>query len=254
MPSGTTAKRPTTVSAGYIRFNTDTNSLEIFDGTNWDAGSSALTSQILNGDGSSNTFILSSNVNLATDLIVSINGTVQQPTAAYSVNGTTITFTEIPISTDVIEVRHIATGISSVSSLSLGSSNISIPVANGVINFNTNGTLALQLGTTGAIIGTYPNTVIASSGVATNVDIFSTSVYRTAKYIFQANTSSTYESSEVLVTHDGSTAYRTVYAVISSGASLGNVSTTVSSGNVLVQYTAANNNTNVRTLKEYIVI
>ena len=254
LPSGTTAKRPTTVSAGYIRFNTDTNSLEIFDGTNWDAGSSALTSQILNGDGSSNTFILSSNVNLATDLIVSINGTVQQPTAAYSVNGTTITFTEIPISTDVIEVRHIATGISSVSSLSLGSSNISIPVANGVINFNTNGTLALQLGTTGAIIGTYPNTVIASSGVATNVDIFSTSVYRTAKYIFQANTSSTYESSEVLVTHDGSTAYRTVYAVISSGASLGNVSTTVSSGNVLVQYTAANNNTNVRTLKEYIVI
>ena len=254
IPSGTTAQRPTTVAAGYIRFNTDTNSLEIFDGSNWDAGSAALTSQILNGDGSSNTFTLSSNVNSATDLIVSINGTVQQPTTAYSVNGTNITFTETPIVSDIIEVRHIASGISSIGSLALGSSNIAIPVANGAIDFTTNGTLVLQLGTTGAIISTYPNTVITSSGVATNVDVFSTSVYRTAKYIFQANTSSTYESSEVLVTHDGSTAYRTVYAVIGSGASLGNVSTTVSSGNVLVQYTAANNNTNVRTLKQYIVI
>ena len=54
--------------------------------------------------------------------------------------------------------------------------------------------------------------------------------------------------------HDDATAYRTVYAVISSGASLGNVTATINGTNVLVQYTAANNNTNVRTLKQYIVI
>jgi hypothetical protein len=254
LPSGTTAQRPTTVSAGYIRFNTDTDVLEVYDGTNWDSTTATITSQVLNGNGIANTFTLSSTVGSAADIIVSVNGTLQQPTTAYDVNGTLIIFTETPVAGDVIEVRRIAGGAVSIDSLALGSSNITIPSAGGAINITTNGNQALQIGTTGAIISTYPNTVIASSGVATNVDVFSSSVYRTAKYIFQANTSSTYESSEVLVTHDGSTAYRTVYAVISTGASLGNVLATINGTNVLVQYTAANNNTNIRTLKYYVVI
>jgi len=254
IPSGTTAERPSNATVGYIRYNTDTGSLETFDGITWEAGTAALTSQVLNGDGINNQFSLSSNVSQATDLIVSINGTLQQPTTAYTVSGTTITFIETPVAGDVIEVRHIATGISSIASLALGTSNIAIPNTNGAININTNGNLALQIGTTGAVIGTYPSTVISSSGVATNVDVFSTSIYRTAKYIFQANTSSAYESSEVLVTHDGTTAYRTVYAVVSTGASLGNVTATINGTNVLVRYTADNNNTNIRILKQYLII
>lgn len=254
IPVGTTAERPTNVTAGYIRFNTDISMLETYDGTTWEENSAQMTSQVLNGNGVANTFTLGSNVNSATDLIVSINGTLQQPTTAYNVSGTDIIFVESPALGDVIEVRHIAMGISSVGSLSLGHSNVTIPVANGPINFAVNGNYALQLGVTGALIGTYPATVIASSGVATNVDVFSTSIYRTAKYIFQANTGSAYESSEVLVMHNGSTAYRTVYASISSGASLGNISATINGTNVLVQYTATNNNTNVRILKNYLII
>jgi hypothetical protein len=254
LPSGNTAQRPTTAAAGYLRFNIDTASIEIYDGSAWDNTTATITSQVLNGNGIANTFTLSSTVGSAADIIVSVNGTLQQPTTAYSVNGTLITFSETPVNGDIIEVRHIAGGAVSIDSLALGTSNITIPAPNGAINIGTNGNLALQIGTTGAIIGTYPNTIITSSGVGTNVDVFSTSIYRTAKYIFQANTSSAYESSEVLVTHDGSTAYRTVYAVISSSGSLGNVTATINGTNVLVQYTAANNNTNVRTLKHYIVI
>lgn len=254
LPSGTTAQRPTIVSAGYIRFNTDTSSLEIYDGSNWDNTTATITSQTLNGNGLANTFTLSSTVASVNDVIVSVNGTLQQPTTAYTVNGTLITFTETPVSGDVIEVRHISSGLVSIDSLALGSSNITIPSAGGAINVSTNGNPVLQIGTTGAIISTYPNTVIASSGVATNVDVFSTSIYRTAKYIFQANTSSAYESSEVLVTHDGTTAYRTVYAVINTAGGLGNVTATINGTNVLVQYTADNNNTNVRTLKQYLII
>jgi len=254
IPSGTTAQRPTTVSAGYIRFNTDIGGLEVYDGTSWDNTTATITSQILNGNGIANTFTLSSTVASENDLIVSINGTLQQPVVAYAVSGTSITFTEIPVSGDIIEVRHISKGAVSIDSLALGSSNIKIPSAGGAINISTNGNYALQIGTTGAIIGTYPNVVIASSGVATNVDVFSTSVYRTAKYIFQANTSSAYESSEVLVTHDGTTAYRTVYAVVSTGSSLGNITATINGTNVLVRYTADNNNTNIRVLKQYLII
>jgi len=254
LPAGNTLQRPSNSFAGYIRFNTETGGLEVYDGSTWEAGTAALTSQVLNGDGVSNTFVLSSTVTSVTDLIVSINGTLQQPTTAYTVSGTNIIFTEIPVAGDTIEVRHIATGITSVAALALGTSNISIPSASGAINFYTNANLSLQIGTTGAIIGTYPNISIASSGVATNVDVFSTAVYRTAKYILQANTSSAYESSEVLVTHNGSTAYRTVSAVINTAGSLGNVSVTINGTNVLVQYTADNNNTNVRTLKQYLII
>ena len=35
IPTGTTAQRPGTASAGYIRFNTTTTKLEAYDGTSW---------------------------------------------------------------------------------------------------------------------------------------------------------------------------------------------------------------------------
>ena len=254
LPSGNTAQRPTTAAAGYLRFNIDTSSIEIYDGSAWDNTTATITSQVLNGNGIANTFTLSSTVGSVADLIVSVNGTLQQPTTAYSVNGTLITFAETPVAGDVIEVRHIAGGAVSVDSLALGTSNVTIPLPNNAINVSTNGNLVLQIGTTGAIVGTYPNTAIASSGVATTIDSFSTSIYRTAKYVLQASTSTEYESSEILVNHNGTTAFRTIYAVLNTGNTLGTVSATVSGGSVLVQYTADNNNTNIRVLKQYLIV
>ena len=35
IPTGTTAQRPGTASAGYIRFNTTTTKLEAYDGASW---------------------------------------------------------------------------------------------------------------------------------------------------------------------------------------------------------------------------
>jgi len=35
LPTGTTAQRPTPANAGYTRFNTDTNVVEVYDGTSW---------------------------------------------------------------------------------------------------------------------------------------------------------------------------------------------------------------------------
>lgn len=254
LPSGNTAQRPTTAAAGYLRFNIDTSSIEIYDGSAWDNTTATITSQVLNGNGIANTFTLSSTVGSVADLIVSVNGTLQQPTTAYSVNGTLITFAETPVAGDVIEVRHIAGGAVSVDSLALGTSNVTIPLPNNAINVSTNGNLVLQIGTTGAIVGTYPNTAIASSGVVTTIDSFSTSIYRTAKYVLQASTSTEYESSEILVNHNGTTAFRTIYAVLNTGNTLGNVGVTISGGSVLVQYTADNNNTNIRVLKQYLIV
>ena len=241
IPSGTTAQRPVAPVAGYMRFNTSTGQFEVYDGAEWDAPSATITSQAITPDGSANAFTLSSSTTTIST-IVSINGTVQQPTTAYSVSGNVITFTETPEATDIIEVRTLGTGVQSVNQLSLGTTSVIISEENGPIRIN------------GAVAGVNANVNIATSGVATTVDTFSASTYRTAKYVLQATDGTDFESQEVLITHDGTTAYQTTYAVINSGNILGNVSATISSGDVLVQYTSTNNDTDLRFSKNYLII
>ena len=62
--------------------------------------------------------------------MVSINGTLQQPYTAYTVSNNAITFSEVPLSTDIIEVRHIAVGAVSVSSVRYGPTTIALDPAN----------------------------------------------------------------------------------------------------------------------------
>ena len=83
-------------------------------------------------------------VQLLHSVIVSINGTVQTPTTAYAVSGTTLTFTEAPLSGDVIEVRQI-TATTTVTSLTNGIGNSISVDANGVAQFATIHSLQLPI-------------------------------------------------------------------------------------------------------------
>jgi hypothetical protein len=241
IPSGSTAERPGSPSAGYMRFNTSTGQFEVYDGAEWDAPTATITSQAITPDGSANAFVLSSSTT-TNSVIVSINGTVQQPTTAYSVSGNVITFTEIPEASDIVEVRTLGTGVQSINEFSLGSTYIKITDDSGPIKVN------------GAVVTENANVNVATSGVATTIDSFPIATYRTAKYVIQATDGSDFESSEVLVTHDGTTAYRTQYAVVNSNGSLGDISVTISGADLLVQYTSANNDTDVRFSKNYLII
>ena len=110
IPVGTTAERPT-AATGMIRFNTTLDSFEFYDSNSWTTAGADFTviaSQTFNGDGSTVAFTLSEAQTTAS-CIVSINGVVQLPTTAYAVSSTTLTFTEAPVSGDVIEVRKITT-------------------------------------------------------------------------------------------------------------------------------------------------
>jgi len=234
IPSGTTAQRPGSPDVGYLRFNTTTGLIEIWDGSEWDEQTLLLTSESITPDGTANAFTLGSNVSNDGDLIVSVNGVVQQPTTAYSVSGNVITFTETPLTSDEIDIRHIATDISSVGALKSG----------------VNGDISV----TGALGHRNANTSIATASTLTTIDSFDADTYRTAKYVLQATDGTDFESREVLLTHDGTTAYQTTYAVINSGTTLGNVSATISGSDVLLQYTPTNNNTDVRLSKNYLII
>ena len=114
LPSGNILQRPTTVNAGYLRFNTEFETIEVWDGYEWvQTSGGVITSDVLNGDGSTAQFALSANTT-TTGVLVSINGTIQKPSTAYTVSNNSITFTEIPALGDSIEVRKLSGGTISV--------------------------------------------------------------------------------------------------------------------------------------------
>jgi hypothetical protein len=109
VPAGNTAQQPTTAYPGALRWNTGVTSLEVYSGTSWIPLLSQINNQVITPDGTSLNYTLDYNAT-AEGIIVSINGTLQQPGTAYTVSGTTITFAEIPLATDIISIRFISAG------------------------------------------------------------------------------------------------------------------------------------------------
>jgi len=105
LPVGNTAQRPTGVT-GTVRFNTDSDRAEIYDGTEWDSLTGNVTAQVVNGDGSTLVFVLDRSSTTAATLVI-INGVVQMPTTAYSVSGNTLTFTQAPVISDAVDIRFL---------------------------------------------------------------------------------------------------------------------------------------------------
>ena len=125
LPVGNTGTRPGSGVTGMVRFNTTNNNLEVYDNSQWSAvgvpSFTVITNDSFAGDGTTVAFTLSESA--STDsCIVSINGVVQIPTTAYSVSGTTLTFTEAPLTGDAIDVR-ILTTTTTVTSISNASGN-----------------------------------------------------------------------------------------------------------------------------------
>ena len=105
IPVGTTAQRSGSPATGTLRYNSTTGALELYDGAAWDAtGDFTTLVQSFDGDASTVAFTLSA-ATTTESLIVSINGVLQEPTTAYAVSSTTLTFTEAPATGDKIIVR-----------------------------------------------------------------------------------------------------------------------------------------------------
>jgi hypothetical protein len=129
------------------------------------------------GDGSTVAYTLGSTQTTAS-CIVSINGVVQIPTIAYSVSGTTLTFTEAPEPGDIIDVRQLTT-TTTVTTISNVSGNASIGVSDttndvsvtgdlvvgNIVNSNANG-----VGNIGSSSGFF-NTIFATATSALYADL-----------------------------------------------------------------------------------
>ena len=106
LPVGNTAQRPSPAQQGTVRFNSDSDRVEIYDGTGWEDVVANVTNQTLNGDGSTAVFTLDRDSTTAAALIM-INGVVQLPTTAYTVAGNQLTFAQPPVVSDTIDVRFL---------------------------------------------------------------------------------------------------------------------------------------------------
>ena len=142
VPVGTTAQRPPG-QYGLIRFNTELPSIEYFEGNAWIPITNTVTDQQIVPDGVSTIYSLDQEATTI-GVIVSINGIIQRPTVAYTVNTNQITFVETPEATDIIDIRFLGAAVSINSTLSddlVVSGNLTVNgnIVNGLNNFYTYG-------------------------------------------------------------------------------------------------------------------
>jgi hypothetical protein len=96
LPSGTTAQRPS-ATAGMLRFNSETGKYEVSeDGSTFTTlrtGSEAgeITKDIFTGDGSTTNFTMSVSPTDENNIILYIDGVMQEPDTNYTISGTTVT-------------------------------------------------------------------------------------------------------------------------------------------------------------------
>lgn len=88
------------------------------------------------GDGSTTNFTLSRNPYNVNSLLVTIQGVKQRPATDYTLAGSVLTFLEAPYNTDIIDVVHLGSGTSGVSSVNGFSGNVVIDSANVIENTN----------------------------------------------------------------------------------------------------------------------
>ena len=96
--------------------------------------------------------------------------------------------------------------------------------------------------------------VTAATTPLQTLDSFAAATYRSAKYQVTVTSGADVQVMEVLVMHNGTTAYQTVYADMSSSTSLTDIAVTLSSGNVLLQVTPVNAVTTYKISRQLIVI
>jgi hypothetical protein len=270
MPVGNSSNYPTYSIAGMMRWNTDLSYMEVYNGTQWTAvetgaGAGLITSDVFTGNGSQTQFTLSQN-NTTQGTLVSINGVIQIPTISYSVSGNVLTMTEPPVSTDIIEARSV-TAISQVAAIKNGNAELLATTINGVPtvevlingldtfsvdNANTNVYNTLQL--SNAIVANINPTTVNNTTLA--LDSFSTSLYRTAKYIVSASNTGSgyYQSLEAIVTQSGSTANIVVTANGIIGSSIVTLTANVSGGLAKLWATTTTSGNNIKIIQTYIPV
>ena len=98
-------------------------------------------------------------------------------------------------------------------------------------------------------------TLTTSATTANQVaDLFATTTYRSAEYLVQMTSGTSYHTIKLLVIHDGTTVWMSQYGEIFTGSSLGTFDANISGGNVQLLFTPTNAITTVKLIRSNIVV
>jgi hypothetical protein len=110
LPAGVTSKRAPTPLVGEIRYNTTSNNLEFYNGSSYQnvavKGAVTITKDSFTGDGSTTVFTLSITPADENNILVFVGNVHQNPNVAYTLSGSTLTFSSPPPDTQTIIVLH----------------------------------------------------------------------------------------------------------------------------------------------------
>jgi len=242
LPTGTSSQRPAN-SLGQIRFNSETSLVEFNDGSAWaPVGQTTLYQQDFVGDGNTTTFNLSNDATVDS-VLITWNGVVQH-TTSYSILNQQITFSEAPLATDEVDIRYLASQV--VRENMYRNDLLSPPTTSTGGNLtgqywaDSDGTFYAYNGTSWNKLSTVSPLAGVSVGTsATTIISFDMTKHRSAKVVVQATNGTDYQVDEMLIIHNGTTAYRNQYSQIVTNAQFITYTVTVNSGNMLFQGTSS---------------
>jgi len=209
------------------------------------AVSVAGTSNVLN--------ITSTGINVSTTITTSNITTSNLSTTNLNVTGNTLTLNGANITVSYGNAGIYNLGISNVN---IGlSANVNIGSTTG--NTTVRGNLVANNITTNslALSSITSNSSPIPVTTSTIIDSFPKSLYRSAKYIITAKNDDGYQAEEILLLHDDSISFITVYGSLSTAfddADIITVSSNIVSGNVCLYATGSNSNTEVNLISTYV--
>ena len=244
MPVGDSGQRPDTPVSGMLRFNSLAGDIEFWDGSQWyqpksGSGYTIVTDDQFNGDGATVEFTMTRG-GTTNGTFVTLNGVLQHPSVAYNTftANNKIIFTEAPAVGDAIDVRAV-TLTTEIIGLSSPNGFVTLAAENSGTTFKvgeTQANVAIHVHQNSGALEFTPGNVQVGTSPAV-IDVFDKATWRSAKYVVNVQSGSNFEVSEVMVLHDGTTAYRTQYNKVYNASSLGSVSASVTGANVYVYYT-----------------
>jgi hypothetical protein len=192
----------------------------------------------------------SEHLDLASGKVLKINGTEVLSATEYTGNAATVT-------NGAYTTNNL--GVFAATTSEQLATVISDETGTGALVFANTPTLTTPeigaaTGTSLALPDALVGSATATAGTsATTIDTFSATTYSAAKYVVQMKKSGNIELIEMLVAVDGdNNVYVTEYANVQSNGELGTTNAVYSSGNVLLQVTAAAADTAVKVSKTYI--
>jgi hypothetical protein len=212
------------------------------------------TSAVANGTSNVSIPVANGNVNLS----AGGNANILVVTST----GANVTTGSLNLGSGLIAVTGTDAGIftSVIGNVNIGlSANVTVGSTTGDITLRGNTTVGNLTSSGTATITNlkvndfYSNRTPVVVTTSTVIDSFPINKYRSAKYTIRANSDDGYQAIEVLLIHDGSASYVTVYGSLSTiGSDIVYLSTDITSGNVRLLATTTSTNTTINLLGTYV--